>query len=100
MLTVSSSRRSLVSATAIRAPRDGEIDGLGANRDRAPQRVALPVLGQHDPRQVGMTLEGDAEEIENLTLVPVRAGHARGDAWRLAIGARLESQPGLLAQRI
>src|SRR5688572_27884466 len=70
ILTVSSSRRSVA---AIHAPRHGEVDRLGADRFRATQRMALPVIGQHDARQLGVAIEADAEQIEQLTLVPVGA---------------------------
>src|SRR5512137_1496992 len=35
------------------------------------QRVADPVVGEHDPAQVGVAGEGDAEEVVDLPLQPV-----------------------------
>src|SRR5713101_5977788 len=78
MLTVSSSRFSVGGlVAAIHPPRDGEVDGLCAKRFRASQRVALPVVWQHDPCQIRVTFELDAEQVEQLTLVPVRASDDR-----------------------
>jgi hypothetical protein len=41
----------------------GEVDRVAADRVVAPQRVALPVVGEQDPDQVGVPLEADPEEI-------------------------------------
>src|SRR5579871_585553 len=35
------------------------------------QRVPRPVLGHEDAAQIGMSVEGHAEEIEDLALLPV-----------------------------
>src|SRR5579884_890435 len=69
-----------VSVCAIDASRDGEIDRFGAERFGAPQRIPLPIVGQHDAAQVGMPIEADAEQVVDLAFVPVGAGDARGDA--------------------
>src|SRR5438093_7452646 len=66
------------SVAAIRLARDGEVDGLRAERLGAAQRVAAPVVGQHDPPQVGVILKLDAKQVEQLAFVPVCAGHERG----------------------
>src|SRR2546425_3497137 len=99
MLTLSSSRRSVAWTVAapeasiggIHPPRDGEVDGLRAKRLCASERVAAPIVGQHDALQVRMADERDPEEVEQLALVPVGARHDRGEAGRLAICARLEA---------
>src|SRR5687767_7519492 len=103
MLTVSSSRVSVpsadssgdVSVPTIDAPCDGEVDGLCAERFGAPQRMPEPVVGHHEPPQVRMAVEADAEQIEHLALVPVGARDDRRDARRLGVRARLEAQPGV-----
>src|SRR5579859_1139385 len=110
MLTVSSSRsapstRSFVdggalSVVAIQPPRDREVDGLCAERLGAPQRVAAPLVGQQDPPEIGMVLELDTEQVEQLALVPVCAGHDARDAGGFTISARLQPQPGALLERI
>ncbi len=38
------------------------------------QRVTVPVVGHEDAREIGMTVEGDAEEVVRLALGEVRAG--------------------------
>src|SRR5438067_13823645 len=97
MLTVSSSRFSLRGLiAAIDPPRDGEVDGLGAERLGAPQGVALPIIWQHDSSQIGVAVELDAQQVDQLALVPVGAGDDRGQAVRLAVGARLEPEAGVL----
>src|SRR5215472_10026264 len=70
MLTVSSSLGE-DSACAIDRPSDREVDGFAADRLAAAERVAAPVVGQHDAGQIGMPRELDAEEVEHFTLVPV-----------------------------
>src|ERR671931_416164 len=81
MLTVNSSRCSLrVSVAAIHVSGDGEVDRLGAERLGPAQRVALPVVGQHDAAQVRVTVEADPEQVEHLALVPVGAGDSGGQA--------------------
>src|SRR5579864_3573360 len=85
MLTVSRSR----SLTAIDPPRDGEVDGLAAERLSPPQREPFPAVRQHDPRQIGVTLEVDAKQIKELPLVPVGAWNLRRDARCLTVRGRL-----------
>src|SRR5882724_1399599 len=60
-----------------------------------PERVALPVIGKQDARQVGMAGEADAEEIERLALVPVCRRPDRADGRNaFAVGhAHLEAYP-------
>src|SRR5215472_10182338 len=36
-----------------------------------PQRIAFPVFGKHDPPQVWMVPEANAEQVERLALIPV-----------------------------
>src|SRR5258708_22398152 len=103
ILTVSNSRLSgsasslpkgaTPSVVAICLPCHREIDGLGPERLRASQGVATPVVGEHDPPRIGVALELDAKQVEELAFVPVRARHDRGDAGRLTVGARFEPQP-------
>src|SRR6266567_4013678 len=95
MLIVSSSRGSAASVVvAIDLSRYRKVDRLRAERLCSPQRVALPVVGQHDAAQLRVALEFDAEQVVQLAFEPVRAGYQRGDARRFAIGAGLEAQPG------
>src|SRR5258708_1598445 len=93
MLMVRSSRSSV---SAIHPSRDHEIDRLAAQGLGSSQRVANPIVGQHDPLQVGMALKVNAEQIEDFAFVPVRAWHERGDARRLLVSPCFESQPGVL----
>src|SRR5206468_3384842 len=101
MLTVSSSRASgkgdptfvvALLVSAIRTPGDREIDGLRAKGLGPAQWEALPAVRQHDARQVRVSVELNAEEIEQLSFVPVRAGNDRRNAWRLAVRACFEPQ--------
>src|SRR5947208_14903001 len=65
----------------------GRVDGVVL-----AERMALPVLGQHDPPEVRMALEADAEHVVALALHPVGAAaepRPRGAA-RLA---RAEARP-------
>src|SRR5260370_31620065 len=81
MLTVSSSRPpssartsaegESTSVPAIGLPCHREINRLRAERLRAAQGVAAPVVGEHDAAQIGVALELNAEEVEELALVPV-----------------------------
>src|SRR6185436_10574233 len=60
-----------------------------------PQSMPLPVLGAQDPRQVVVTLEDHAHQVEGLALVPVgRVPDVlhRGDPGRLAVEVRLGDQ--------
>src|SRR5262249_3667283 len=70
---------------------------LVAERRVLAQRPALPVVGQENPRQVGMTVEDDAVEVVRLALVPVggrpHAGHG-GHARRGLVELDLERDPG------
>src|SRR5213594_1732851 len=84
MLTVSSSRASVC---CINLPRDGEVDRLRAEWLAAAQRMALPVIGQHDALQVRMPREAHAEQIEHFAFVPVGPRDVGGDAWGFAVGA-------------
>ena len=69
---------------------------LDLHRIVAPQRVPFPILGHQDPPEVGVAVEHDAEQIEELALRPVRrrpdARHAsaRGPRRR---DAHLHAQP-------
>src|SRR5919199_3274933 len=63
--------RTSASARTIDVSRDGEVDGLRPEGFGASQRVALPVIGQHDALQVGVALEANTEQVEQLALVPV-----------------------------
>src|SRR4051794_15491814 len=47
-----------------------------------------------------MALKGNTKQVEQLALVPVGARDDAGDAGRLAVGARLEAEPGVLGERI
>src|SRR4029450_8096076 len=64
-----------------------------------PQRVPLPFIGEQDAAPVRTTLEGNAQEIQGLSFVPVGRApdghHARG---RLLIG-ELDFQVDSVAQR-
>src|SRR5438477_315987 len=88
------------SLVAIRSPGHGEIDRLCAERLGAAQREAPPFVGQHDAPQVRVALEGETEQIEQLALVPVGAGHDGGDAGRRAVRSRLEPHPRVLLERV
>src|SRR6266852_3250740 len=98
MLTVSSSRSpsaaptegASTSVTAVDLSGHGEVDGLRAERLGAPQRVAAPIVGEHDAAQIGVALKVDAKEVEQFALVPVGAGDDGGDAGRIAIRARFD----------
>src|SRR5712691_9963938 len=100
MLTVSSSRPSSLaedsaegastSVTPVDPPGHREVDGFRAEGLRAAEGVAAPVVGHHDSPQIGVALKLDAEEVEQLALVPIGAGHERGDAGRKTVSARLE----------
>src|SRR6516165_864238 len=50
--------------------------GLAAEREIAPLRVALVILGQQDPAQVGMAAEDHAEHVVDLALLVVGGGPA------------------------
>src|SRR5262245_26050599 len=45
--------------------------GEAFQRQFLAQRVPAPLVGQEDAAQVGMPVEDDAEEVEDLALVPV-----------------------------
>src|SRR5207302_1538649 len=102
MLTVSSSRGSVVrmSVAAIDLSCNREVDGLSAEWLGATQWIALPVIGQHDAPQVGVPFEADAEQIEQLALVPVRPRDGWRQAGRLGVSACFEPQPGVQFHRI
>src|SRR5437899_4110558 len=59
----------------------GRVDGVVLT-----EGIALPVLGEQDPPEVGMTLESDAEHVVALALHPVGAAVESGQrgAARLA----------------
>src|SRR6266542_4472070 len=67
--------------------RHGEVDRLRAEWLAAAQRMALPVIGQHDALQVRMPREAHAEQIEHFAFVPVGPRDVGGDAWGFAVGA-------------
>ena len=66
----------------------GSVSGLSSSMPSAvalhrivlAQRMAFPVLGHHDAAQVGVTVEVNAEEVEDLALVEVGGGPDGGDA--------------------
>src|SRR5437879_13751447 len=64
----------------------GRVDGVVLT-----QGIALPVLGEQDPPEVGMTLEPDAEHVVALALHPVGAAVESGQrgAARLARAGRV-----------
>src|ERR1700736_6462578 len=71
MLIVISSRSSAAgtelvvrSVSAIHLSGYREIDGLAAERLGASERVALPVVGQHDPLQIRVALKLDTKQVE------------------------------------
>src|SRR3954468_17053034 len=72
----------VAAAGAVRLTGHREIHRLAADRVVAPQRMAVPPVRHHDPGQVRVTVELDAEQVVDLALVPVGAGedpgHARG----------------------
>src|ERR1051325_1974111 len=93
MLMVRSSRSSV---SAINPSRYREIDGLAAQGLSSSQGVALPIVGQHDPLQIGMARELDAKQVEDFAFIPVRARHNRGDARGLLVSSGFESEPRVL----
>src|SRR5215213_9731123 len=80
--------------------RHREVHGLTADRLVATKRVARPVVGQHDPSQVGVTGEAHTKEVVDLTLVPIGAGEDRRNARGVGSGAGFQPQPGVFAQRV
>src|SRR3954467_6586871 len=50
---------------------EGEEDRLAADREVAPLRVALVVLGHQDPAHVRVPVEDHAEHVVDLTLLEV-----------------------------
>src|SRR6266567_565777 len=68
-----------------------------------PQREGLPSVGQLDPPEVRMPVEDDAEEVEDLALVPVRRGEECGDAGHTGVVSReadLDPQPVAVRRRV
>src|SRR5207237_10906974 len=66
------------------------------------QREPLPALWHEDAPQVGMTVEGDAEEVPGLAFVPVGGRPDRRQARHMGVRhARggLDPDPGLVAPR-
>src|SRR5215217_768813 len=64
---------------------DREIHRLATGRVVSPQRMAVPAVRHHDPRQIRVALELDPEQVVHLALVPVGAGKQAGDARRLVV---------------
>src|SRR5205823_7756229 len=50
-----------------------ELDLLGPDGEVLAQRVALPVIGHQDAREVRVAEEADPEHVVDLALEPVRA---------------------------
>ena len=69
-------------------PMDGEI---------LAERMSFPVVGHHDPRQVGVIPEAHAEQVERFALVPVCAGPDRSYGIDLRI---IAVQPAFKAQAL
>src|SRR5215213_2359366 len=70
----------------------GEENGLAADREVPPLRVALVVLRHEDAAHVGMAVEDHAEHVVDLALLEVRAGEEvddRRQVWLLGPEARL-----------
>src|SRR5215212_7123894 len=80
--------------------RDREVHRLAADRVVSPQRMAVPAVRHHDPREIRVPLELDPEQVVHLALVPVGAGEQAGDAGGLVVGLSLEAQPAVLAHRV
>src|SRR5919198_6038832 len=58
-------------SSAIDLARHREIDRLDHGRLISPQRVALPIVWQHDPGQLRMADEAHPVQVPDLALVPV-----------------------------
>src|SRR3712207_2717537 len=81
---------------------EGEQHGLAADREVAPQWMALVVLGHEDAARVGVALEHHAEHVVDLALLEVRCWVQVGDrrqARVLGAHAGLHVQPLAAAHR-
>src|SRR5579884_643372 len=59
------------------------------------ERVADPIGGHQDAREIRVTGEADAEEVVDLALIPVRRGPDRGDGGDLRVGRVLVADADL-----
>ena len=65
-----------------------EQDRLAADREVAPLRMALVVLGHEDPAQVGVAVEDHAEHVVDLALLVVGRRPGRRHARHVRVGQR------------
>ena len=79
------------------------LDPLTGYGEIFAQGMAVEVIGQHDAAQVGVVAEVDAEEIEDLALIPVGAapdGRYGIDRWGWAAHSGFDAEARFLRDRV
>ena len=65
---------------------------MAVNREILAERMSFPIIRHHDPSQMRVITKPNAEQIERLTLIPIRAvPHSR---YRIDFGI-IAVQPAL-----